>query len=160
MYILYLAEYKSIILLQMQYIFMSFVEAVANASFLDVFQWGAMLGLLVFAIYEGYKKRGLNGAIKAINDFFQLGNNAVTIPPNTLADSAYKMSDETKECIADKIEDDEESIFLARVKSMEDANVTSYVLEFSKWWFKIDFGQISDFGNVVKSVTTQEEATE
>lgn len=151
MYILYLAEYKSIILLQIQYIFMSFVDAIANASFTDVFQWGAMLGLLAFAIYEGYKKRGLNGAIKAINDFFQLGNNSVTTPPKGLSDSAFKMSDETLECISSKIKVEEEALFIARVKAMEDANVSSYVLEFENWWFKIDFGQISDFGTVEHS---------
>lgn len=134
---------------------MSFIDAIVNASITDVFQWGAMLGLLAFAVYEGYTKKGLNGALDAINAFFQLGNNSVTSPPAGLSDSAYKMSDETKECILAKIRPEEESVFLAQVQAMEAANNASYVLTFAEWWFKIDFGQISDFDSV-KSVTTSE----
>lgn len=134
---------------------MSLFDVIANANIIDVFQWGAMLGLFAFAIYEGYTKKGLDGALKAINDFFQPGNTRVTTPPAELAYSTYMMSDETKECIISKIKPEEESVFLAQVRAMEAANNASYVLTFEEWWFKIDFGQISDF-NSVKSVTTQE----
>lgn len=134
---------------------MSLLDALLSADWYDILQWGATLGMLVFAIYEGYTKKGIQGVLQSINDFFQLENTRVTDPPAELAYSSYMMSDETKECISSKIKPEEESMFLAQVKAMEAANNASYVLTFDEWWFKIDFGQISDFDSV-KSVTTQE----
>lgn len=99
------------------------------------------------AVVKEFKAKGLSAAIDALNAYLTPGDKTVSHAPDQLTPAAYLMTNETKLAILNAVPPEYHTKIVSEIGSNEESGVVTYVLTAGTKWYKIDYGQISDFGD-------------